>query len=40
MKILIMGSGGMGAYCGGLLAQQGNEVTSRTASTVCCGNVI
>src|SRR5690349_8370760 len=27
MKILIMGTGGVGGYYGGLLAQQGNEVT-------------
>jgi len=27
MKIMVMGSGGMGAYYGGLLAQQGNDVT-------------
>lgn len=27
MKIMIMGSGGVGAYYGGLLAQQGNDVT-------------
>ncbi|HXF85764.1 MAG TPA: 2-dehydropantoate 2-reductase [Anaerolineales bacterium] len=27
MKILIMGSGGVGGYYGGLLAQQGNDVT-------------
>lgn len=27
MKIMIMGSGGMGAYYGGLLAQGGNDVT-------------
>jgi 2-dehydropantoate 2-reductase len=27
MKIMIMGSGGMGAYYGGLLAQTGNDVT-------------
>ena len=27
MKILIMGTGGIGGYYGGLLAQQGNEVT-------------
>lgn len=27
MKIMIMGSGGMGSYYGGLLAQQGNDVT-------------
>jgi 2-dehydropantoate 2-reductase len=27
MKIMVMGSGGMGAYYGGLLAQQGNGVT-------------
>ncbi len=27
MKIMIMGSGGVGAYYGGLLAKQGNEVT-------------
>ena len=27
MKIMMMGSGGMGAYYGGLLAQQGNDVT-------------
>ena len=27
MKILVMGSGGVGAYYGGLLAQQGNDVT-------------
>lgn len=28
MKILIMGTGGVGGYYGGLLAQQGNDVTS------------
>ena len=27
MKIMIMGTGGVGAYYGGLLAQQGNDVT-------------
>ena len=27
MKILVMGTGGVGGYYGGLLAQQGNEVT-------------
>src|SRR5512145_105663 len=27
MKILIMGTGGVGGYYGGLLAQQGNDVT-------------
>jgi len=27
MKIMVMGSGGIGAYYGGLLAQQGNDVT-------------
>lgn len=27
MKIIIMGTGGVGAYYGGLLAQQGNDVT-------------
>jgi ketopantoate reductase len=27
LRIMIMGSGGMGAYYGGLLAQQGNDVT-------------
>jgi len=27
MKIMIMGTGGVGAYFGGLLAQQGNDVT-------------
>src|SRR4030067_1705722 len=27
MKIMIMGSGGVGSYCGGLLAKQGNDVT-------------
>lgn len=27
MRIMIMGSGGVGAYYGGLLAQQGNDVT-------------
>jgi 2-dehydropantoate 2-reductase len=27
MKILIMGTGGVGGYYGGMLAQQGNEVT-------------
>jgi 2-dehydropantoate 2-reductase len=27
MKIMVMGSGGTGAYYGGLLAQQGNDVT-------------
>lgn len=27
MKIMVMGSGGMGGYYGGLLAQQGNDVT-------------
>jgi 2-dehydropantoate 2-reductase len=27
MKVLIMGTGGVGGYYGGLLAQQGNEVT-------------
>lgn len=27
MKIMMMGSGGVGAYYGGLLAQQGNDVT-------------
>ena len=27
MKIMIMGTGGVGGYYGGLLAQQGNDVT-------------
>ena len=27
MKILIMGTGGVGGYYGGLLAEQGNDVT-------------
>ena len=27
MKILIMGTGGVGGYYGGLLAQKGNDVT-------------
>src|ERR1041385_5238167 len=27
MKILVMGTGGVGGYYGGLLAQQGNDVT-------------
>lgn len=27
MKILVMGSGGVGAYYGGLLVQQGQDVT-------------
>ena len=27
MKILVMGTGGVGGYYGGLLAQQGNQVT-------------
>ncbi len=35
MKILVMGTGGVGGYYGGLLAQQGNEVTFIYVARIC-----
>ena len=34
MKILIMGTGGVGGYYGGLLAQQGHDVTSSRVAPI------